>query len=220
MIDTRERILRSALKLFNKYGTSNVTLRTIAKDLGISQGNLNYHFKKREDIINELYQRLVNDIDEIMLSNQQKEVSLKLLFDVSEVVTTNFYRYRFILLNFTEVMLEHRPIRNHFRDMVKLREEQMTALFSAFVEKGLMHNEQYPNQFQNLCRRFQILGDFWMSSAKVIHPKGLTKKSIQEYSGLLLEAIYPYLTSVGQEEFKQHYNKSTLENPKKTTVSF
>ncbi len=210
MGDTKESILRSALRLFNKYGTSSVTLRTIAKDLGISQGNLNYHFKKREDIIIELYRRLVYDIDEIMLGNQEKEVSLKLLFDVSEVVTSNFYRYRFVLLNFTEVMQEHRTIRNHFRGMAKLREEQITAMFEAFVHKGLMNQEQYPNQFRNLCRRYQIMGDFWMSSAKVLNSNGVTKKAIKEYSGLLLEAIYPYLTSVGQKEFKKHYQQITL----------
>lgn len=207
MGDTKENILKSALRLFNRYGTSSVTLRTIAKDLGISQGNLNYHFKKREDIIGELYRRLVYDIDQVMLGNQNKEASLQLLFDVSEVVTNNFYNYRFILLNFTEVMQEHKTIRNHFRGMAKLREEQISELFDAFVQKGLMKEEQYPNQFRNLGKRYQILGDFWMSSAQVLHPKGVAKKTIREYSSLLLEAIYPYLTSEGQREFDRHHKQ-------------
>ncbi len=205
MKDTREKILSAALRLFNKHGLSNVTLRTIAKDLGISQGNLNYHFKKREDIILELYNKLVYDIDQVMINNQSEEVSLKLLFNVSDVVMGNFYKYRFVMLNFTQVMQENASIRKHFQQMAKLREQQMGAMLNAFVDKGLMQPEEYPNQFLNLCKRYQILGDFWMSSAKVLNDKGVTKKAITDYGGLLLEAIYPYLTSKGKKEFQKLY---------------
>lgn len=205
MKDTREKILSAALRLFNKHGLSNVTLRTIAKDLGISQGNLNYHFKKREDIILELYNRLVYDIDQVMINNQSEEVSLKLLFNVSDVVMSNFYKYRFVMLNFTQVMQENASIRKHFQQMAKLRELQMGSMLNAFVDKGLMQPEEYPNQFLNLCKRYQILGDFWMSSAKVLNDKGVTKKAITDYGGLLLEAIYPYLTSKGKKEFQLLY---------------
>ena len=55
MKDTKEIIINTALKLFNTEGLSKVTLRTIANKMGISQGNLNYHFKKRDDIIEALY---------------------------------------------------------------------------------------------------------------------------------------------------------------------
>lgn len=64
------------------------------------------------------------------------------------------------------------------KEMATCREQQITEMFNAFVDKGLMQQEEYPNQFLNLCKRYQILGDFWMSSAKVLNNKGITKKQL------------------------------------------
>ena len=58
-MNTKEKILNASLKLYNSKGVSNVSLRAIADEVGISVGNLQYHFKKREEIvINIIFQYL------------------------------------------------------------------------------------------------------------------------------------------------------------------
>ena len=49
-LNTKERILQTALKLFNARGYTEVGVREIARALSISPGNLSYHFSKKEDI--------------------------------------------------------------------------------------------------------------------------------------------------------------------------
>jgi len=46
MSATKQKILKQSLQLFNELGISNVSLRDIADEAGISVGNLQYHFKK------------------------------------------------------------------------------------------------------------------------------------------------------------------------------
>ena len=70
MSETKLKIIKQALHLFNNNGTSNVSLRAIAKETGISIGNLQYHFKKREDIIEALYFQLVDKNNSIYFINQ------------------------------------------------------------------------------------------------------------------------------------------------------
>jgi AcrR family transcriptional regulator len=47
----RQKILETAEKLFSEKGYNEVSMRNISDSLGISVGNLTYHFKKKEDLI-------------------------------------------------------------------------------------------------------------------------------------------------------------------------
>ena len=51
----KEDILEVARELFNEKGTQSSTTNHIAKAMGISPGNLHYHYKNREEIVRLLY---------------------------------------------------------------------------------------------------------------------------------------------------------------------
>ena len=48
---TRERIIVLAQTRFNELGYGNVTTAALAAELGISEGNLWYHFKTKRDLL-------------------------------------------------------------------------------------------------------------------------------------------------------------------------
>ena len=50
-MDTKEKIMVAATKAFNKKGFSAVNLKDLAKIIGISRGNLAYHFKDKEILL-------------------------------------------------------------------------------------------------------------------------------------------------------------------------
>lgn len=47
----REKILKTARELFNRHGYNEVSMRDISEELQISVGNLTYHFRKKEDLV-------------------------------------------------------------------------------------------------------------------------------------------------------------------------
>jgi len=63
---TRERILECALTLFNAKDESNVSTLEIATELGISPGNLYYHFHGKEPIILELFERFRLELEPLL----------------------------------------------------------------------------------------------------------------------------------------------------------
>lgn len=65
---TFERILSTALKLFNAHGVDRVAIYKIASDLSISPGNLTYHFARKQDILYALIDRLELEAAEVLAS--------------------------------------------------------------------------------------------------------------------------------------------------------
>jgi AcrR family transcriptional regulator len=200
MKKTREIILDTSLELFNSLGLSKVTLRTIANKMEISQGNLNYHFKKREDIIETLYFQLVQNVDSSMSSMKEPKNPFQLLVSISQTIMSNFFEYRFFLLDFVQIMRENKKIRTHYTELTILRELQFLSLLNLLIENDLMRKEVLPNEYKNLYKRFQMLSEFWISDAE-IHNSKIIKKTISTYSVILTQAIFPYLTLKGQKEY-------------------
>lgn len=59
--NTRDEILEAAKLLFTKRGYNAVSVKDIADYVGISKGNLTYHFKKKEQIMEALLDKPVDE---------------------------------------------------------------------------------------------------------------------------------------------------------------
>lgn len=57
----RERILRSAISLIAEVGAERVTHRLLAQRMSLSPGTLTYHFKSREDLVQEAFLIYMDD---------------------------------------------------------------------------------------------------------------------------------------------------------------
>lgn len=196
--------MNTSLKLFNNQGVSNVTLRQIALEIGISQGNLNYHFKTRQDIIEALYFELVRKMDELMAFSQDKIPSLETLFHIGKKSMEGLYEYRFILKDALHLIKESEQIKTHYIQLQKIREQQYLQLFDHMIIKGLMRHESFPGEFSNLYHRMNIIGDNWINTQELLHPE--LNDPVDFYGMILFEMIFPYLTKAGKIEFmKLHH---------------
>lgn len=61
--NTRERILQTSLALFNAQGLAAVSTHRIAAELEISPGNLHYHFKAKQLIVDRLFRRFEDRLE-------------------------------------------------------------------------------------------------------------------------------------------------------------
>ncbi|NLR93781.1 TetR/AcrR family transcriptional regulator [Flammeovirga agarivorans] len=197
---TKQKILTQSLSLFNEKGISNVSLRAIADKAGISVGNLQYHFKKREDIVEGLYFQLVEKIDGISLT--LSEDILKSFFSLAEQVMTIFFEYHFFLLDFTTVTRGNQKIKLHYATLSKRREIEFLKVIDVMIEQGLFRKEMLENEYQNLFKRTEVISNFWFSSL-LIQADTLTEDAINEYTLMINQSIYPYLTKKGKEEYNR-----------------
>lgn len=198
MIDTKQKILTTSLRLFNARGISSVSLRDIAYEVGISVGNLQYHFKKREDIIEALYFQLVDKINRILFIDYDN--LLKSFFDTSVKIFSIIYEYHFFLLDFVTITRNNKKIKTHYAELSKQREKQFFQVVEVFIKTGLFRGELLKNEYLSLFKRIEVISNFWFSSI-FIQSDVLTKDSIQEYSLLISQSIYPYLTKEAEKQY-------------------
>jgi AcrR family transcriptional regulator len=62
-VRTVDRIVEVSIQLFNADGISQASLRGIAEEVGISHGNLAYHFANKSKILDEIYARMESEMD-------------------------------------------------------------------------------------------------------------------------------------------------------------
>lgn len=60
----RAQIIRAAQRLIIKYGSENVTVRRIAKEIGVSEGAIYRHFKSKRDVLS----LLIDNIEDTLLA--------------------------------------------------------------------------------------------------------------------------------------------------------
>lgn len=101
MATTKEKIIETSINLFNEKGCLNTSTRHIADELGISVGNLYYHFKNKEEILIEIFINYVNLIfKEINAINYEKdEIFLFRDFLLNNLETDIKYRFLRFELN-------------------------------------------------------------------------------------------------------------------------
>ncbi len=74
--DTRHRILVASLLLFNERGVPRTTINDIADEIDISPGNLHYHFRKKEEIVDALTAEFQADARKVLHPPDSETVSL------------------------------------------------------------------------------------------------------------------------------------------------
>ena len=93
---TRDRILECALDLFNRNGEPNVTTLEIATELGISPGNLYYHFHCKEPLVMALFERFQEELAPLLDPPDDARLDAEDYWLFLHLIVERLARYRFL----------------------------------------------------------------------------------------------------------------------------
>jgi len=195
-MDTKTMILKTALELYNNQGVNAVTSRHIAAKMGISAGNLHYHFRQTDEIIRRLYEQLAAEFDLIMAGLESVEEMNMETFQQGSVQSFELiYKYRFIFLHFVEITLRIPSIRKDYYALTQRRTAQFLAVFEQLKAKGIFRNDLPESAWETLVQQIFIVADFWLSNNELtIRLKG--GNAVKHYSRVFSGMFYPYLAVV------------------------
>jgi AcrR family transcriptional regulator len=201
MTHRKSNILSASRLLFNAKGYSHVTVRMIALELKISSGNLNYHFKKREDILEALYFDMVSAFDERVKALGTKALSLK---TVKHDILTSLERmvdYRFFWTDLYNLLRLNKKVKSHFEEAYKNRFNGCLLLFDILEKTGVMKPSEFNNERQFLAERMINFSNTLLYNSSLYH-EDINKTYLELQSNNLMSMLYPYFTDLGKDEFK------------------
>jgi len=203
-MSTRQNILGAARGLYNKKGTDAVTVRHIAAELGISHGNLCYHFLNTGTIVRQLYLDLVAELDAIIAQAgafPPEQLRIAHVLDYTRQVFRIFHDNRFLFLDFARVMRNDQWLRKHYRGLMAQRAETFRWFFSLLRKNGLIREERVPGELELIFEMQFICADFWLARAEIM--RRLPKKELIDYYVRVWLAPLPgLLTEKGLREWK------------------
>jgi len=84
---TRERILEECRRLFNERGPAEVTTAEISAAVGISEGNLHYHFRRKEQMVEALFDAFELALERVAVPGRE----LERRSDAHRLYTSNWF---------------------------------------------------------------------------------------------------------------------------------
>lgn len=202
MKKTPEKILDTAHQLFNREGVAAVSLRQIAAAMKISHGNLIYHFKSKQEIIEGLHKRILAAALEENQKLREKEMSIWTLMEMAHSGFRTLYAYRFFMIDLNLIMRENEQLHKEFLEIEKLRALMYREAISDAIQEGIMRKEEYAGEYEQFIKRIRIFSDFWISSSE-IYNSGNIEEIIEEHVQLFMNMFYPYLTAKGKKQLSK-----------------
>ena len=195
--ETQNRILTTAIALFNDHGTAKISANRIADECNLSRGNLYYHYNNKQGIINAIYQRMaaeiksdwVNDIEYPTVDHMLRMFDRQL-----ELI----WRYRFFYRELTALLADDELLQQRFSRDRQDRTEVIVEYCKALIDNGVLFGPKDPRSLRNLVKLSWILSDNLINYIAVDTPN-VYPNCLSEGYELLIDLFRPYFTREAQD---------------------
>jgi AcrR family transcriptional regulator len=172
---TRERILELSLKLFNDFGEPNVTTTTIAEEMNISPGNLYYHFRNKDDIINSIFATFEREIEGMLRVPEDRNPNIEDVWLYLHLLFELVWRYRFFYRDMNDLLSRNRTLELHFKQILA----HMVATARKLCEGMAKNKELVANatEIDALSQNMVVIGTYWLSFEYVRDPRRFNEQA-------------------------------------------
>lgn len=184
----KEDILETARELFNETGTQASTTNHIAKAMGISPGNLHYHYKNREEIVRLLYIKMRQ---ETKLSIEELPKNIAILREHEKILIEVQWRYRFFFKEMLTLFTRDSELEDlYIKDNIAHRRRIRQVMNNLIINEELIINDEEDIDF--LVDSISLSWQFYSSFLHTIGQE-LNTVSVQNVIKYTSAAMKPYL---------------------------
>jgi AcrR family transcriptional regulator len=192
---TAERILEVSLDLFNRFGEPNVSTTLISAELGISPGNLYYHYPAKDELINTLFDRYEQALNELLNASdgvRDVEDAWFFIHSLFELI----WQYRFFYRDLNDLLSKNRRLETHFQAVLKNKTRAIKALLDGMSRTGAISIDS--RELEATATSMVVLLTYWLSFEYVRDPRRAlepenAQQALMRGAQHVLNVLMPYL---------------------------
>jgi len=189
---TRERIVETGLQLFNRDGAPHVTTADIADEMGISPGNLYYHFRNKDEIIALLFAAFEQRLATLFAPPAGRMADVEDLWLFLHLLFEAMWDYRFLYRDLDEMLSRNRKLEARFARLVGRGRRTMQKLCAGMVAARTM--EASESEIAALADNVALVATYWMSYQKIASAEGRPQAfGLDRAAYQVLSLIAPFL---------------------------
>ena len=204
--DTRTRILEAALSEFNLLGAPNVSANALAARLGISPGNLYYHFRTKDEIIIALFEVFEREMLTLIDIPAAERDDWDSGYEFLERVGQLQWKYQFIFRDTIELMTANLQLEKRINGLAHQTVQIAKTLIERLKQTAGMQISA--DEERALTRNMALVFTYWPQFDFVLNSR--MGSDIQARNQRLTEQIFdvqamllPYLPAQARERFKR-----------------
>lgn len=191
--ETQKRILDTAVELFNRHGSANISANRIADECGLSRGNLYYHFNNKVAIINAIYDRMANEVKCTWVDDLENP-TIDHMLAMFDRQLEMIWRYRFFYRELMALLAADERLQRQFSSDRQERTKLIVEFFAALIKRGVLIGPKNRRTLENLVKLSWILSDNWINYISVDAPD-VYPDCVNEGYELLIDLFRPYLST-------------------------
>ncbi|MCP4955159.1 MAG: TetR/AcrR family transcriptional regulator [Photobacterium aquimaris] len=204
---TRDKIIQASISLFNQQGERNVTTNHIAAHLGISPGNLYYHFRNKEDIILSIYEEYARSLLLEALPKVSAEIKpLDSLILYMDAVSQTTMKFRFFYSNLPVLLDKDPTLREKYVEVQQTITERISELLLSLRSANII---KFANdELADIVSVLRLINTFWISFYQTQTLVSELDDSVF-YQGVLkiLVILKPYTTEKARDDLSKAHDK-------------
>ena len=166
---TRQRILDVTLALYNTRGEPQVSTSLIATELGISAGNLHYHFRRKDELSAALLDQFVGELDALMPPPGWRADSVEDVWLLLHLILEALWRYRFLFRDLSGIMARDRRAGQRLATVFERAVQVTRGICLGLAERGLM--TATGAEIDALSVNIAVVSLYWLSFEAARHPR-------------------------------------------------
>ncbi len=189
--------MKAATQLFNEKGFGSVNLKELAQTMGISRGNLTYHFKNKEVLLAAIVKNMWTKISHERQKTRQFP-TFENMRNQTELVYKFQREYAFVFLD--NNVRNHPAVKEEFQIMIEQTIEDFRKMIAFGIQLGNVKEETIPGTYYSLAFSVWMVSFYWLSQQTTRDEN--TEANAEK---VLWGMILPHMTEKGIASVKQFF---------------